>query len=418
MPKRSAFLSLFLIAALMLAACAAEPPAAEAPAEEDSMEEAPAGMSGNVVVEAGGIIRIGGSFALTGPIPTLGLDIRQGAELAIDDLNAAGGLEGFMFELVAEDGACDGTQGTNVGNKFADDETIVAVTGGTCSGETFGLLPILQEARIPFVSPSATNPDITSSSCDVCNRVALSDALQGATDAAYVFSDLGRTKVAVVHDNSDYGKGVAEVFRNNITGLGAEVTGFEGVQVGDTDFRAMLARVGAAGPQAIFFGGYATEAGLIAQQMTETPGLEDTVFMSVDGAFTQQYIQAAGDAAEGTYISLLAGDDSEEMNAEFDAKYIEKYGVSPDDLGAFHGQSYDSVMLIAAAIASVASIDDGGNLVIDREALISAIRSVDAFDGLTGTIQCDGIGECGAGGVQIFQVTGGAFVQVSGFGME
>ena len=186
MPKQSVFLSLFLVAALMLAACAAAPPTAEAPAEEASMEEAPAGMSGNVVIEAGGMIRIGGSFALTGPIPTLGLDIRQGAELAIDDLNAAGGLEGFMFELVAEDGACDGTQGTNVGNKFASDETIIAVTGGTCSGETFGLLPILQEARIPFVSPSATNPDITSAGCDVCNRVALSDALQGAVDASYV----------------------------------------------------------------------------------------------------------------------------------------------------------------------------------------------------------------------------------------
>ncbi len=418
MPKRSAFFSLLLIAALMLAACAA-PPAAEAPAWGSlDGRGAPAGISGKVVVEAGGVIRIGGSFALTGPIPTLGLDIRHGAELAVDDLNATGGLEGFMFELVAEDGACDGTQGTNVGNKFAADATIVAVTGGTCSGETFGLLPILQEARIPFVSPSATNPDITSPNCDVCNRVALSDALQGAVDAGYVFSDLGRTKVAVVHDNSDYGKGVAEVFRNNISGLGAEVTGFEGVQVGDTDFRAMLSRVGAGGPQAVFFGGYATEAGLIAQQITETPGLEDTVFMSVDGAFTQQYIQAAGAAAEGTYISLLAGDDSEAMNVEFDAKYIEKYGVSPDELGAFHSQSYDSVMLIAAAIAAVATIDDSGNLVLDREELIAAIRAADAFDGLTGTIKCDSIGECGAGGVQIFQVTDGAFVQVSGFGME
>lgn len=90
--------------------------------------------------ESGAMIRIGGSFALTGPIPDPGKDIRYGAEIAIDDLNAAGGIEGFMFELVAEDGACDGTQGTNVANKFAADETIVAVTGGTCSGETFGLI--------------------------------------------------------------------------------------------------------------------------------------------------------------------------------------------------------------------------------------------------------------------------------------
>ena len=418
MSKKLTIFSLFLVAALMMAACAAPQPAAQAPAEEAPMEETAADMSGKVVIASGSMIRIGGSFALTGPIPDPGLNIRHGAELAIDDLNAMGGLEGFMFELVAEDGACDGTQGTNVGNKFAADETIVAVTGGTCSGETFGLVPILLEARIPFVSPSATNPDITSADCDVCNRVALSDALQGATDADFVVNDLGLTKVAVVHDNSDYGKGLAEIFQSGVMELGAEVSSFEGVQVGDTDFRAMLARVGADGPQAVFFGGYSTEAGLIAQQMTETPGLEDTAFMSVDGAYTQQYLEAAGDASEGTYISFVSGADSEEMNEEFDAKYMEKYGVSPDDLGPFHSQSYDSVKLIAAAIAAVASVDEYGNLVIDREELISAIRSVDAFEGLTGTIKCDSIGECGAGGVQIFQVSEGDFNQVSGFGME
>ena len=418
MPKKLPSLSLLLVAALILAACVAPPPAAEAPPAGAPAEEAPAGMSGQVVVAAGATVRIGGSFALTGPIPDPGLDIRHGAELAIDDLNAAGGIEGFMFELVAEDGACDGTQGTNVGNKFAADRTIVAVTGGTCSGETFGLMPILQEARIPFVSPSATNPGITSAGCDVCNRVALSDALQGAVDAGFVFGELGFTSVAVVHDNSDYGKGLAEIFRNDIAGLGAEVTSFEGVQVGDTDFRAVLARIGAAGPQAVFFGGLSTEAGLIVQQMTETPGLEDTAFMSADGAYTQQYLEAAAGAAEGTYVSFVAGADSEVMNAEFDANYLEKYGVSPDELGPFHSQSYDSVKLIAAALATVAAVDDDGNLVIDREELISAIRSVDAFAGLTGAIKCDGIGECGAGGVQVFQVTDGAFVLVYGFGME
>ncbi len=418
MPKQFALLSLILVAALMLVACVGAAPAAEAPAEEAPMEEAPADMSGKVVIASGATIRIGGSFALTGPIPDPGLNIRHGAEIAIDDLNAAGGLEGFMFELVAEDGACDGTQGTNVGNKFAADETIVAVTGGTCSGETFGLLPILLEARIPFVSPSATNPDITTADCDVCNRVALSDSLQGVFSADFVVEDLGINKVAVIHDNSDYGKGLAEIFQNHILAVGGEVSSFEGVQVGDTDFRALLAKVGADGPAGIYFGGYSTEAGLIAQQMSETPGLEDAIFMSDDGAYTQQYLDAAGSAGEGTYVAFLAGDDSEEMNADFDAKYLEKYGVAADELGPFHAQSYDSVKLIAAALAEVATVDDSGNLVVDREALISAIRTVDAFDGLTGTIKCDSIGECGAGGVQIFEVMDGAFSQVKGFGME
>lgn len=420
-----------MIVALVLAACPApqpaavpaEQPAAAAPAAEPTKApaaEAPApaaDMSGKVVIAPGQTIRIGGSFALTGPIPDPGKDIRQAAEIAVDDLNEMGGVEGFMFELVAEDGACSGDQGTVVGNKFAADPTIVAVTGGTCSGETFGLTPALAEARIPFVSPSATNPAVVSEECDVCNRVALSDALQGVVDADYVFNELGKTKVAAMHDNSDYGKGLAEIFQNHILELGGEVTNFEGVQVGDTDFRAALAKIGANAPEFIFFGGYSTEAALIAQQMKETPGLENALFMSDDGAYTKQYLEAAGAAAEGTYMSFVAGAEAEEANAAFDAKYMDKFGVSPDDLGPFHGQSYDSVMVIAEAIKAVA-VKDGDNLVIDREALLSAIRGVSGLVGLTGTLSCNEIGECGAGGVQIFTVTGGEFVQVAGFGME
>jgi len=434
MQRRTSLYALLLILALALAACPAPAQPAAAPAEqpaaaEASATEAPAAepaaeaeaepmdMTGKVVIAPGETIRIGGSFALTGPIPDPGKDIAQAAEIAVDDLNEMGGVEGFMFELVGEDGACNGDQGTVVGNKFAADPTIVAVSGGTCSGETFGLTPALQAARIAFVSPSATNPDVVSEDCDVCNRVALSDALQGVVDADYVFNDLGKTKVAVMHDNSDYGKGLAEIFQAHIMELGGEVTNFEGVQVGDTDFRAALAKVGANSPEFIFFGGYSTEAALIAQQMGETPGLDGALFMSDDGAYTQQYLEAAGDAAEGTYMSFVAGATNEAALEDFTAKYMDKFGVAPDDLGPFHGQSYDSVMVIAEAIKAVA-VKDGDNLVIDREELLSAIRGVTDLVGLTGVLSCNEIGECGAGGVQVFTVTGGEFVQVAGFGME
>ena len=426
MQRRTSLLALLLILALVLAACSAPAQPAAAPVEQPAAAEAEAthapeaeamDMTGKVVIAPGQTIRIGGSFALTGPIPDPGKDIAQAAKIAVDDLNEMGGVEGFLFELVVEDGACSGDQGTVVGNKFAADPTIVAVSGGTCSGETFGLTPALQEAGIPFVSPSATNPAVVSAECDICNRVALSDALQGVVDANFVFSELGLTKVAVVHDNSDYGKGLAEIFQNHIVKLGGEVTNFEGVQVGDTDFRAALAKIGANGPAFVFFGGYATEAALIAQQMGETPSLDGALFMSDDGAYTKQYLDAASDAAEGTYMSFVAGAEGEAANAEFDAKYMDKFGVSPDDLGPFHGQSYDSVMVIATAIEAVA-VKDGDNLVIDREELLSAIRNVSGLDGLSGTLSCNEIGECGAGGVQVFTVTGGEFIQVAGFGME
>ncbi len=420
MQKRLIMFALLVVAALVLAACPA--PAAPADSGTAPAADAPAAPAasteGAVVIAPGETIRIGNSVALTGPIPDPGLDIRQSAEIAVDDLNEDGGYEGFMFELVVEDGACSGDQGTVVANKFAADETIVAVSGGTCSGETFGLIPILSEARIPFVSPSATNPDVTSADCDVCNRVALSDALQGLVDATYARETLGLDTMAVMHDNSDYGKGLAEVVQSAFEEQGGTVTDFEGMQVGDTDFRAALAKIGANAPQLIFFGGYSTEAGLIAQQMAETPGLEETLLMSDDGTYTQQYLDTAGAAAEGTYASFVAGATNPDAMDAFVQKYVDKFGVEPSELGPFHGQSYDSVMVIADAIKRAGTVDSDGNLVIDREQLIQEIRKTENMQGLTGTLTCNDIGECGAGGIQIFQVQDGAWVQVSGYGLE
>lgn len=411
------FVLLVVLLLGILAGCTAPAPATTSQPASESAPVTAQSSANQIVIAPGQPIRIGGSFALTGPIPDPGKDIRQAAEIAIDELNAAGGVEGFLFELVAEDGACSGDQGTVVGNKFAADPTIVAVSGGTCSGETIGLKPILLKARIPFVSPSATNPDVVSADCDVCNRVALSDALQGEVDADFVFNTLGLKKVAVMHDNSDYGKGLAEIFQNAFMKLGGEVSSFEGVQVGDTDFRAALAKIGANQPELLFFGGYSTEAALIAQQMRETAGLENAKFMSVDGTYTQQYLQAAGAAAEGTHMSFVAGDAQEEKLAAFTEAYVAKFGVEPSQLGPFHGQSHDSVILIADAIKRTAQVDSAGNLVIDREALIKAIRATAGLEGITGTLTCNEIGECGAGGVQIFIVENGAFKQIAGFGM-
>ncbi len=422
----------FSAACVLLAACAVPTAAPQPPAPAEPTQPAPQQPTaapaqpaaaptpepGKVVIPPGGKIRIGGSFALTGPIPDPGKDIRQGAEIAIDDANAAGGVNGFLFELVAEDGACSGDQGTVVGNKFAADPTIVAVTGGTCSGETFGLKPILQRARIPFVSPSATNPAITSADCDVCNRVALSDALQGEVDAEFVYKELGLRKVAVMHDSSDYGKGVAEIFRDAFIKLGGEVTAFEGAKVGDTDFRAILTRIATAEPELLFFGGYSTEAALITQQMKEIAGLQNTKFLGTDGAYTQQYLDTAGSAAEGAFMSYVAGDTQADKLAAFREKYIAKFGIEPEKLGPFHAQSYDSVLLIVEAIKKVAQLDSAGNLVIDREALIKAIRETKDLAGITGTLTCNPIGECGAGGVQVFTVENGQFKQVYGFGLK
>jgi branched-chain amino acid transport system substrate-binding protein len=438
--KRLTPLVFLVIASLLLTSCAkvtetAAPVAVEPSAtpEEAMQEPLPQGgdvlamgmtadelvQSGYVVIAPGDPIRIGQSTGLTGPLPDPGLDIQQAAELAVDDLNAAGGFEGHDWELVTEDGACDGDAGTVVGNKFAADPSIVAVQGGMCTGETLALIPIFEEARIPFVSASSTNPAVTSEGCDICNRVALSDKLQADVDAEYIVNELGVTRVALMHDNSDYGLGLVELIQDSLALLGAEVTDIQGVQVGDTDFRAVLTQIAPNNPELIFFGGYSTEAGLITIQMDEV-GLDNAIFFSDDGTYTKQYLDTAGDAAEGAYASFVAGDELVDANAEFDSKYMEKFGVAPDDLGPFHAQAYDAVNLIAEAIKSVAMTDDAGEgyLIIEREAVIHAVRNTSGLQGLAGVMTCNGIGDCGAGGIQIFEVQDGAWTQISGFGFE
>ncbi len=181
-----------------------------------------------------------------------------------------------------------------------------------------------------------------------------------------------------MHDNGDYGLGLVELLQSAFEALGGEVTGVEGGQVGETDFRAALAKIAANGPELVFFGGYSTEAALVTQQMKETPGLEDVLFMSDDGSFTQQYLDTAGAAAEGAYMSKPIGDvQADEYNA-FRQRYADTYGAEP--LGPYDAQSYDSVMLIADAINQVAEVDASGNLVIDRDALITGYPSHGEFD--------------------------------------
>ena len=447
MKKTTVLFTLFAVAVLLLAACggagddannnmaddnmadndaavvdndaAADDDAADDDAGEPmfmdmTLEEA--ADAGYVVVAPGETVRIGASAALTGPIPEYGLDIAQGYQVAISDLNEAGGLAGFDFELDLQDGACDGDAATVVANGFAADATILAVAGGTCTGETLGLAPILAEVAVPFVSASATNPAVTTEECAICNRVILSDALQAEVDADYIFNTLGLTTAAVMHDNSDYGLGLAELFQGAFEAIGGTVVSFDGVQVGDVDFRAVLTQVATNSPEVIFFGGYYQEGALITQQMFET-GLEDAVFFSDDGVYGQTYIDTAGDVANGMYVSAPAGDEVEDANAAFDAKYEEMFGISPNDLGPFHAQAYDSVMLIAEALKSVA-VEVDGYLVFDRAEVVAAVRGTSGLVGLSGEMNCDAIGNCGAGGIQIFQVQDGEFVQVSGFGLD
>jgi len=367
---------------------------------------------GKVVIAPGDPIKVAVVTDLTGPIAELGLDIAQGAQVAAAEVNEAGGIQGFEVELVIEDDRCSGDEGTLVANRIVSDPQIVAVVGHACSGATIAGSDVYEDARIPMVSPSATATLVTARGLDVMNRVAFSDGAQGTVDANYLYKVLGVRKLALLHDNDAYGLGLAEVVRDTFTELGGEVVGFEGINVDDQDYRSVLTPLAAAQPDAIFFGGYKEQAILLVTQMQDV-GLGDAIFFSDDGVFVDAFIDGAGEAAEGAYTSFVQeAEVSAEANEAFDEKYEEMFGTRPEEQGPFHAHAYDSAKIIFNAIEAVAELDDAGNLVIDREALIKAVRTTADYEGLTGTLTCQENGDCGAGSIGINVVEDGEWVPV------
>lgn len=364
------------------------------------------------VFAPGEAIKIAVVTDLTGPIAEMGLDIKQGAEIALMEVNEAGGIQGFPVEFVVEDDRCSGDEGTLVANRVVSDLQIVAVMGHACSGATIAASDVYADARIPMVSASATAALVTERGVDVVNRVAFRDDAQGTVDAHYLYKILGVRKLAVLHDNDSYGLGLAEVVRDVFTELGGEVVGFEGINREDQDYRPALTPLAAGAPEALFFGGYKEQAILLVTQMQDV-GLGDVIFFSDDGVLGDAFINGTGAAGEGTYASFVEEVEGiAEANEAFDEKYEELFGVEPEAQGPYHAHAYDAAMIILNALAEVAVLDDGGNLVVDREALIEAIRNTADYSGLTGVLTCDEKGDCGAGSIGINMVEDGEWVPV------
>ena len=373
---------------------------------------------GNQAVFAPGTtIKLGVGTDLTNAIPEFGKDIANGAQIAVDDINAAGGIQGWEVELDVEDDRCTPADGTTVASRLASDPQVVAVVGHICSGPTIAAAEVYEQARIPMMSPSATNALLTSQGYDVFNRVAGSDEVQGKVDAHYMYEVLGFHKIAILHDNQLYGQGLSEVVDRVFTELGGEVTSIQGIDTTAQDFRPVLTTLVAEAPEAIFFGGYVQQAVLLVPQKNDV-GLQDVVFFSDDGIYGPDFIDGAGDAAEGVYASFPYGVElgAGELEAQqqrqdtFLAEYQDTFGVEP--MGPYHFQAYDAANLLLQAINTVAVVDDSGNLVIDREELIKAVRQIKDYPGLTGILTCGPTGECGSFIIGINQVVDGEWVRL------
>lgn len=401
--------TLLLVAAFLVTACQtqAAPTSAPANAEADGVPEVCASDAfGCAVFKPGDVLKIGMGAPMTGGDASYGIDISQGGKIAVLD---KGELNGFKFELLAEDDGGTAEGGAAVANKFASDPTVVAIAGHIYSGATSAAMPIYEKAGLPMLSPSASLPALTTMGSSVFNRIVFTDARQGPPAAEYLFNKLNVKKLAALHDGSDYGKGLAEAVAARFTELGGEVVVTEAITKGETDYTPVLSAVASKNPDAVYFGGYTAEGAVIVNQMKQT-GLENAVFFGDDGTYGEDFLTRTGANGENAFATIAPiPADSPEKTA-FDAKYLELFGKEAGSLSPYTWNGYDCVAGLISAVKSVAVLGDDGNLYVPRGALVTAVRTLTDYKGISGTYTCDATGECNTLPPMFVVVKDGAWV--------
>ncbi|MBN1487867.1 MAG: branched-chain amino acid ABC transporter substrate-binding protein [Anaerolineae bacterium] len=355
-------------------------------------------------IKSGQTVKVAYIGPTTGDYSSFGIDMSRGAELAVA---YHPDVKGFPVELVIEDTQGSPEQGAAVANKLAADPRVVAIDGHTFSGSTEVAIPIYEDAKIVMMSPSATTPELTDLGSPVFNRVAFTDRQQGDAAAAYIYENLGIRKIALMHDGGAYGQGLAEMTGEFFEALGGTVVGKEAITPGETDYSAPLAAIAASEPELIYFGGYDADSAVLASQMGGA-GLENAIFFGCDGTYGSQFLDLAGEAAEGAYSTFVPIPESGAFT-KFREDYKSKYGDEQGELSPFSPHAHDALAVLLNALDQVA-IESGDNLYIPRKALADAVRNTKDFEALTGTITCSDTGECAAASILFMIAQDGKWV--------
>ncbi|HEX8171168.1 MAG TPA: ABC transporter substrate-binding protein [Thermoanaerobaculia bacterium] len=334
-----------------------------------------AGENGNAAAsDQGGEILVGEYGSLTGSEATFGQSTHNAIMLAVDEINAAGGVNGRKIRVLTEDDQSKADEAANAVTKLISQNNVVAVLGEVASSNSLAAAPICQSNKIPMITPSSTNPTVTEKG-DYIFRMCFLDSYQGASMANYILKTLNMKKVAVLIDNkSDYSTGLAKFFSDAFTGGGGQIVATQSYAKGDADFRSQLTAIKAANPDVIYVPGYYNDIGQIAIQARDL-GMQQPL-AGGDGWESPKLIEIGGKALEGCFYSnhYFAGDPAPAVR-DFVDKYKQRYNATPDSLAAL---AYDAARVLADAVKRAGKTDGS--------ALRDAIGSTKGFSGVTGTI--------------------------------
>ena len=323
-------------------------------------------------------IAIGEYASLTGGNATFGTSSHAGTALAIDEVNARGGvLNGVKLKLLTEDDQSKAGEPANIVKKFISNDKVAAVLGEVASSKSLEAAPICQTARIPMISPASTNPKVTQIG-DFVFRVCFLDEFQGKCIARYAANTLKAKKAGVLIDvKQDYSTGLAGFIKDNFTQAGGSIVAEKSYSSGDKDFKAQLTSIKAANPDVIFVPGYYTEVSEIARQARQL-GIKAPL-MGGDGWDSDRLVANGGNALEGDYFTdHFTSEDNAPIVQDFVKKYKAKYGNAPDAMAAL---GYDSALILADAIKRAGTPD--------ADKLRAAIADTKDFQGVTGKITID-----------------------------
>jgi branched-chain amino acid transport system substrate-binding protein len=295
-------------------------------------------------------IKMGVAGPLTGPNAAFGAQLKNGVEQAVEDINAAGGVLGQKITVSMGDDVSDPKQGVSVANKFVGDG-VKFVVGHFNSGVTIPASEVYQENGMVVITPSATNPKLTERGMWNVFRTCGRDDQQGAVAADYIVAKLPGKKVAVIHDKTTYGQGLADETKKAMNAKGVKEVLYEGVNTGEKDFSALVSKIKAAGADIVYWGGLHTEGGLIVRQMRDQ-GVT-AVLMSGDGITTDEFASIGGPGVVGTLMTFPPEPrdrpEAKAILAKFESKKI-----NPE---AYTFYSYAAVQILKAAIEEAKTTD-------------------------------------------------------------
>ena len=327
-------------------------------------------------------IKIGINYELTGEVASYGQASVDGIELAIDEINAAGGINGKKINAVKYDNKSDKSQATTLATKLMTQDKVVAILGPATSGAFKATIPEAIKNKVAVISGSATAEGVTVDENGVKEyafRICFSDLYQGTAMANYALNNMSATKAAIIMDNSsDYGKGLADNFTKTFEAGGGSIVATEAFVGGDTDFNAILTKIKGQQFDVIFIPGYYNEAGLIIKQ-ARAQGI-NTPILGADGFGAPELVELAGaDALNNVFFSShFSSLDKDPSVTGFIDSFKTKHGKEPDQFAAL---GYDMVKFLADAIKRAGSTDP--------VAIKDALASTKDFSGITGNFSID-----------------------------